>query len=151
MCLQHEAGKVQDGIAALQEEKAQLAAQMEVQAQLLVSPELLQNHSELYWEQAAAAGNGRRLGTARELFVRDRRLTDFRWVMSAVGLAYGLTRVALHMLAHIMSVPGVRAWQQGLAIGGVLSIALSIVVCKLEPSLSHIHCELLNSNYASLL
>lgn len=75
--VQHEAGKVQEGIAALQTEKAQLAAQMEVQAQLLAPPDLMQNHPELHWEQAAA-GNGPIFGTARELFVRDRKLTDFR-------------------------------------------------------------------------
>ena len=66
--VQHEAAKVQQGIAALLAEKAQLASQMELQAQLLASPELLQNHPELRWEQAAAAGNGSSLGSARELF-----------------------------------------------------------------------------------
>ena len=60
---------------------------MELQAQLLASPELLQNHPELRWEQAAAAGNGSSLGSARELFARDRKLADFRWVMAAASLA----------------------------------------------------------------
>lgn len=95
--MQHEAGKVQKSITTLLTEKAQLAAQMEVQAQLLASPDLLQNHPELSWEQAAAAGDGPSLGTARELFVRDRKLTDFRWVKVAVGVtAFSFVCSALH-------------------------------------------------------
>ena len=78
--MQHEAAKVQENIAALLAEKAQLATQMEVQAQLLASPDLLHNHPELRWEQAAA-GSVPSLGTAKELFVKDRKLTDFRWVL----------------------------------------------------------------------
>ena len=75
--VQHEAAKAQEVVAALLAEKAQLATRMETQARLLAAPELLQNHPELRWQQAAA-GNGPRLGTAKELFVRDRKLTDFR-------------------------------------------------------------------------
>ena len=78
--MQHEACKVQESITTLLEEKAQLAAKMEVQAQLLASPELLQNHPELQLEQAAAAGSGPCLGIAKELFVSNRQLTDFRRV-----------------------------------------------------------------------
>ena len=71
---------VQEGIAAL------LATQMEEQAQLLAFPDLLHNHPELRWEQAAA-GSGPSLGTAKELFVRDRKLTDFRWVLAACTMS----------------------------------------------------------------
>ncbi|KAL3141873.1 hypothetical protein ABBQ32_004534 [Trebouxia sp. C0010 RCD-2024] len=73
----HEAARVQEGIAAIVAEKAQLATRMEAQAQLLAAPDLLQNRPELRWEQAAA-GSGPSLGSAKELFVRDRKLTDFR-------------------------------------------------------------------------
>ncbi|KAL3146450.1 hypothetical protein ABBQ32_003125 [Trebouxia sp. C0010 RCD-2024] len=73
--MQHEAAKVEEDIAAILVEKAQLGARMEAQAQLLASPDLLQNHPKLRWEQAAA-GSGPILGTAKELFARDKKLTD---------------------------------------------------------------------------
>ena len=98
LCVQHEAAKVQEGIAALLTEKTQLAARVEAQAQLLASPDLLQNHPELRWEHAAA-GSGPSLGTAKELFVRDRKLTDFRWV-----LVSGLLVTPCMQLAHTKSI-----------------------------------------------
>ena len=76
--MQHEAARVQQEIAAILAEKAQLATRMEAQAQLLAAPDLLQNHPELLWEQAAA-GSGPCLGAAKELFMRERKLTDFKW------------------------------------------------------------------------
>lgn len=81
MYLQHEAAKVQESITSLLAKKAALASIMEAQAQLLASPELLQNHPELHWEKVSDS-NMPRLGIAKELLVRDRRLTDFKWAAS---------------------------------------------------------------------
>lgn len=92
--MQHEAARVQEGIAAIVAEKAQLATRMEAQAQLLAAPDLLQNRPELRWEQAAA-GSGPSLGSAKELFVRDRKLTDFRWVVAAQSVGHPQQAVGL--------------------------------------------------------
>ena len=82
VCLgvQHEASKVQARVTALLAEKAALANTTEVHAQLLASPELLQNHPELHWEQVQD-GNMPRLGVAAELLARNKRLSDFRCVL----------------------------------------------------------------------
>ncbi len=80
VCVQHEASKVQARITALLAEKAALANTMEVHAQLLASPELLQNHPELQWEKVSD-GNMPRLGVAAELLARNTRLSDFRWAV----------------------------------------------------------------------
>ena len=53
-------------------------AQVETQKQLLASPELLQNHPELLWEQIADQDTLPKLGVAQSLFVKNRRLSDFR-------------------------------------------------------------------------
>ncbi len=85
MCLcvyvQHEASKVQARITALLAEKTALANTMEANAQLLASPELLQNHPELQWKKVPD-GNMPRLGVAGELLARNKRLSDFRWATS---------------------------------------------------------------------
>ncbi len=75
--MQHEAARVQTNIAALLSKKAALASTMDAQAQLLASPELLQNHPELQYERESH-GNMPKLGAARELFAKDMRLSDFR-------------------------------------------------------------------------
>ena len=78
--VQHEASKVQACVTALLAEKAALANTTEVHAQLLASPELLQNHPELHWEKVPD-DNMPRLGVAANLLARIKRLSDFRWAV----------------------------------------------------------------------
>ena len=68
-------------IAELASARAALAAGMEREAELLASPQLLLDHPELQWERAARQEALPRLGVAQSLFVQDRRLTDFRYVV----------------------------------------------------------------------
>ena len=77
--LQREAAKAAQKIAELTTARAELAAAMEQEAELLASPDLLHNHPELNWERAAKEEEAiPRLGAAQRLFIQDRRLTDFR-------------------------------------------------------------------------
>ena len=79
--LQIEAERVANKIAELMAAKADTDAQMNTQQQLLASAGLLQNHPELKWEQVADQNTSPKLGVAQSLFVKDRRLSDFRCVI----------------------------------------------------------------------
>lgn len=77
-------------------------AQMDTQKQLLASSELLQNHPELKWEQVADQDTLPKLGVAQSLYVKDRRLSDFRCESVAAAV--------------VMSVHVSAAWRQSLAV-----------------------------------
>lgn len=55
---------------------------MDTQTQMLASPDLLSDHPELKWEIRAAA-QAPSLGVAQQLYIKDRKLTDFRLVEPA--------------------------------------------------------------------
>ena len=80
--LQREAKRVANQIAELSIARADMDIGIETQKQLLSSPELLQHHPELTWEKAASQQTVHRLGVAQSLFVKDRKVADFRHVSS---------------------------------------------------------------------
>ena len=94
-------------IAELLTARAELAAEMEKEAELLASPQLLSDHPELRWERAASQGAVPRLGVAQRLFVQDRRLSDFRCA-STVGVDMSRLKIlhvaltALQGCKHLM-------------------------------------------------
>ena len=77
--MQREAERVEKTIAELTTAKAALALEMEAQARLLASSELLDDHPELHWDQLAASATPQ-LGAAKSLLVRDRKFSHFRCV-----------------------------------------------------------------------
>ena len=74
--MQREAERVEKTIAEL---TTALALGLEVQTQLVASPELLDDHPELHWDKLAASANAQ-LGAAKSLLVRDRKFSHFRCV-----------------------------------------------------------------------
>lgn len=81
--LQREDKRLAKRIAQLLTARADMDISIETQKQLLPSPELLQHYPELTWERAASQQTVQRLGIAQKLFVKDRKMADFRHVSSA--------------------------------------------------------------------
>ena len=76
--VQNQAARVQVEISAIVAELAALADKADAAAETVSAA--IEHHPELQWEQATTALLPK-LGAARDLFDKDKRLHDFKWVV----------------------------------------------------------------------
>lgn len=70
--------KIRSKVEKLSKEQKDLSDTLEAHAQLLASAELLSDHPELRWEQAASNVKLPQLGIAKSLFAKDKKLSQFK-------------------------------------------------------------------------